>query len=349
MNDNAGGGVRGLRAVASQALLDAVQAAYRIDIPTQPFDLGGSANLNLCFADASNKWVVRVYRPYVTTERLRAIQTVRHELSLAGIPSDCLVMTGNGQPWMSFDGRLVELERYIDHNGKMDTWASLEAGMPILAKIHTVLQGVEVGAGGKRSVFANHIPSSEILPCTYRGTQRIRAWSNLSPREETLANEAEELARRVSSAESSLKSKLPKQLVHGDFWDNNVFLRDGQVVFVTDFDFMGERSRIDDLALTLYFTCLEYFEDPVTDHQLVQLQKLLNAYDRGADCTLTSAERAALPLAIARQPLWSIGGWVAWLDDADAARNHAVGTIAEVKWALRLMDAVERWQEAFTR
>jgi hypothetical protein len=30
-----------------------------------------------------------------------------------------------------------------------------------------------------------------------------------------------------------------------------------------------------------------------------------------------------LPWAIARQPLWGIGGWVAMLDDQDTARAHA--------------------------
>lgn len=46
---------------------------------------------------------------------------------------------------------------------------------------------------------------------------------------------------------------LPRQLVHGDFWDNNVRFRDLDIVAVLDLDFMEERPRIDDLALTLYY------------------------------------------------------------------------------------------------
>lgn len=349
MNDDAGGGGRGLRAAPSLELLDAVRSAYGIRIDTEPIDLGGSSNLNLLVTDATNRRVLRVYRPHVTTGRLKAIQTVRQCLTRAGVPSDSLLMTRTGQPWIAFDGRLVELERYIDHDADMDTWASLEVGLAFLAKIHTVLRDVVVDAGGKQPQFANYISSSEALQGTLNGTRRMKAWNNLSPLEGKLARDAEELARRVSAAERSMGDTLPKQLVHGDFWDNNVFLRDGQVVFVTDFDFMGNRSRIDDLALTFYFTCMEFFEDPVTDHQLVQLQNLLNTYDRGAAHPLSGLERAALPLAIARQPLWSIGGWVAALDDAETARDHAFGTINNVNWALRLMDELERWQEAFTK
>jgi Ser/Thr protein kinase RdoA (MazF antagonist) len=54
---------------------------------------------------------------------------------------------------------------------------------------------------------------------------------------------------------------LPRQLAHGDFWDNNVLFRSGRVVSVTDFDFMGVRPRIDDLALTLYHTNSTFSDD----------------------------------------------------------------------------------------
>ncbi len=92
---------------------------------------------------------------------------------------------------------------------------------------------------------------------------------------------------------------------------------------------------------------MEFFQKLVSDQQLLLLRKLLDAYDLGSDKPLNSAERAALPLAIARQPLWSIGGWVASLDDEISARAHAASSYNEIKWALRLMDEVTRWQDAF--
>jgi Ser/Thr protein kinase RdoA (MazF antagonist) len=52
---------------------------------------------------------------------------------------------------------------------------------------------------------------------------------------------------------TGLVARLPHQLVHGDFWDNNVGFLGGRPVLVADFDFMGERARIDDLALTLWY------------------------------------------------------------------------------------------------
>ena len=61
------------------------------------------------------------------------------------------------------------------------------------------------------------------------------------------------LAELVAAGEADLTAGLPRQLVHGDFWDDNVFFRGEDPLFVADFAFMAERARIDDLALTLYY------------------------------------------------------------------------------------------------
>jgi homoserine kinase type II len=161
----------------------------------------------------------------------------------------------------------------------------------------------------------------------------------LTADEVRLATSADELAHRLSAADCDRYRALPRQLVHGDFWDNNVLFRDGGVVLVTDFDFMGERARVDDLALTLYFASLAFGSERLAD--------LIGAYDRGLDRPLTRDERDALPLALARQPLWSVGGWIATLDDEDAARRHAAGMNASVDWGLAILGGLERWQARF--
>ena len=150
-------------------------------------------------------------------------------------------------------------------------------------------------------------------------------------------------------AERDLVPGLPRQLVHGDFWDNNVLFADGQVALVTDLDFMGERARIDDLALTLFFAALELAPDVASGEGLRSLRVLVDAYDSGLDLRLTNDERAALPLAMARQPLWSAGRWLALLDTEATARRLAAGLGPEVDWALELMRELPRWQDAFVR
>lgn len=346
--DNAGNGQRGLRATPSPELFEALYKYYLIETGKDAVDLGGSSSLNLLAADNHRRYIIRVYRPYVTEARLGLIHLVRHRLTAHGLPCSKIIASQDGHPWIRFSGRLVEVEEYVDHDGKMDSWERLKAGLPLLGRIHTILRNIEDGGDARKPLFANSIEPFDALPRTLKGTQRIRAW-NPSPEERQLAHTAEELAHLVGRAEQDLVTLLPGQLVHGDFWDNNVLFQDGQVVLLADFDFMGERARIDDLALTLYFALTSFtsLDEAVANDQLWKLRELVDAYDSGLDNPLTTAERAALPLAIARQPLWSIGGWVVLLDNEASARRHAAAMNREVEFALHIVHEVDRWQTAF--
>ena len=344
--DDAAGGLRGLRAPLSSALIQAVRDAYGFSGAEDIVDLGGASSLNLRVGEGGRRYVVRAYRPYVTSARLDDIQQVRRQLGAAGVPCSDVLLTRDARPWIVFDDRLVEVEHHVDHDVCMDSWERLESALPMLGHIHTILRGTTTGRAGRRPVFANHLESQIALDRTRRGTQRIRGWAS-SPSELHLADTADELAHLVTTLEHDLLSGLPRQLVHGDFWHDNVLFRSGDVVLVADLGFMGERARIDDLALTLYFTSLKYAEDSVSDDHLRRLRRLVDAYDSGLADRLSRAERAALPLALARQPLWSIGGWVALLDDEAAARQHAAGTSWALDWALSIVREINRWQTAF--
>lgn len=344
--DDAGGGRRGLRATPSRELFEALRDGYGIAGAQDGRDLGGSSSLNLLVSRDGVRYVVRVYRPHMTAARLADIQRVRRHLAAAGVPCSQPVPARDGRSWSVAGDRLVEVERYVEWDAVMDTWERVGSGLALLGQIHTLLRRVEVSADGRTPVFANHIAPQDALGETGRGTQRIRGW-NPSPAESRLADDAEELARLVAAAEQDFAPVLPRHLVHGDYWDNNVLFREGRVALVTDFDFMGERARIDDLALTLYFANSTFADDPLSDDSVGRLRALVDAYDQGLGDPLSRAERAALPLAIARQPLWSLGGWVVLLDDEGLARQHASGMFQEVAWTLRMMREVSRWQAAF--
>jgi homoserine kinase type II len=242
-------------------------------------------------------------------------------------------------------GRLVEVEAYVNHDAVMDSWPRLKAGVGLLAHTHNLLRQVQVGQEGRRPRFANHLEPADVAVSVRRGVERIRGWDP-TPAERRLAAVAEELAELVTQAEVGLVTRLPRQLVHGDFWDNNVGFRHGRPVLLADFDFMGERARIDDLALTLWCARCQLGADD-DPKERGRLGRLVDSYDAGLDLPLSAAERAALPLAMARHPLSSIGGWVARLDDQAAARRHAASVAPELAAARQLMTELDRWQDAF--
>jgi Ser/Thr protein kinase RdoA (MazF antagonist) len=343
--DNAGGGLRGWRAVPSDSLLTLLSQKYALEISDGWADLGGSSNLNLLMRRGARAYVARVYRPCISVSRLADIQLARRRIAEIGIPCPQPIPTFDGDLWTFVDSRLVEVEEYVERDADMDTWERVEAGLPILARIHTALEPLKVSSESRAPRFVNHIQPEEALEATAFGAARIRSWIE-SANFKRLADSAEELARLVDDGEQELTRTLPRQLVHGDFWDNNVFFRDGQMVLVNDFDHMGERARIDDLALTLYFTHLKFPMEEGLERRMRRLCALVDAYESGLASHLTRKERASLPLAIARQPLWSIGGWIATLDDDVAARSHADGMHAAIEFGLSLVRDLPRWQRA---
>ena len=231
-----------LRATPSANLFDALYNHFGIRSSDGARDLGGSSNLNLLLTDGQQRYVVRVYRPWVSAARLADMQLVRRMLRLGGVPCSQPIPTLNGETWIRVDDRYVEVEPYVEFDAKMDSWERIEAGLPLLGRIHSLLQSLEASHDGRRPPAANYIEPQDALRGTRRGTQHIRGWE-ASPAELKLAAEAEALARLVDRAEADLPER-PRQLVHGDYWDNNVLFRNGNVALVADLDFMGERARL---------------------------------------------------------------------------------------------------------
>jgi homoserine kinase type II len=343
-SDDAGGGRRGLRAQLSRDLLDALERNYAIVPHAAPRDLGGSSNLNLLVNDGRRKLVARVYRPSVSVARLTDIQNARRQLAAAGFPCLPPIPAANRNAWASVGPSLMEVEEYVESDGCMNTPARVEAGLRVLGRMHNALRKTQTSTASEAPPFVNYIAPRDVVEASHRGAARIRSWGPTAD-EARLADAAEELAYAVSDVHETFDSaSITRQLVHGDFWDNNVLYRGRDIVLIHDFDHMGKRARIEDAALTIYFINSEPTVE--RDENVHWLRRLVDAYDSGLENPLNAEERAALPVAIARQPLWSVGGWIADLDDDGAARQHARGMLENFEFALEIMRSLPRWQEA---
>jgi len=342
--DDAAGGQRGTRAILSADLEGFLLAYWGVRPSGAAADLGGSSNLNLLVTDGRSLKVARVYRPFVTGPRVAALQAVRRHLTGHGIACAEPIPARSGRGWESFEGRAVEVEPYMAAPAAMNTLARVRTGLEVLGRIHALLEAFRAGPAAAASRFANYVAATGLVEAVAAGTRRIRAWQP-APAEARLADLADQLADTLAGQEKDHPGPLCRQLVHGDFWDDNVWFRDRRVALVTDFDFAGERPRTDDLALTLYYTSVD-ITDITSDP--AQLAGLIGTYETGLGTRLSQHERTIIPLAMARQPLWSISVWVALLDSQAAARRHLAAATPELKWALQLTGRITQVQNALT-
>lgn len=308
--------------------LKVVEQEYALGDPSPVRDLGGNFNLNLLITSARGELVVRVTPDWVSPERLTAVRDVREYLRGCGWPVPPVVRTGSGASWIAVDERLVEVEQYIEPRGaRMNSWAAAGAGLGWLARLHDDLRQLPYSKAAAEPPMANYLEPEVDLS---EVVAEIRAWG-LSAQEERYVAAAERIAAEEMYA-------LPGQLVHGDFWDGNVWLDGDRITLLLDLDFLGQRPRIDDLALTLFL---------LTDHlgiDVTRLRQLVDQYDAALGTPLSPEERAALPLAIVRAPLTFLRDLTYLGPSSRAELNQLRGP--QYERGVRLLDTPQ-WRSAF--
>ena len=340
------GTVRPVRPMKSPELIDTIVGAYKLTPNGDSIELGGSSNLNLHLQGPEGGHVARVYRAWVTPRRLEGIQSVRAALRAAGLPFTQTSPSADGRPWIQFADWLVEVEPFVSGQD-MRTWAELLDGMRMLGTIHSVLSGIAPPPGARRAPAANHLDAADAFEITMRACAAIRTFAS-SEAEERVAKISEELAHTLRSAGDRRSLGFPRQLVHGDFWDNNVKFRDGSLVAVLDLDFMEEGTRIDDLALILYYvnsgSTLASLRSQA--ERMQALREIIDAYDSGLERHLSEEERVTLPLALARTPL-KYARHLLLRGSAADQRAVALAEAPDLEWALSIAKLPDPWQAAF--
>lgn len=337
------------RVTPGPGLVGSVVAAYSLSRPDHWVDLGGlwTTNLRFDYADGS-ALVARAHRPTTTPQRLRTVQSAREAARRSGLPVPAVVHTPDGHGFCTLpDGTLVELEAHVDWDAPMKTFPYLRKGFAALARLHDVLRTLRYDEPVASPPHATYLDPDAAVEGVRRGAARMRGWKG-DPSFATLADDVQRHCEAVADREARLRDDQVRQLVHGDFWDGNVVFRDGRLAGLLDFDFLGERDRVEELALTLWFHLLEPGNRPPGEQQVSQVRDLVDTYDRSAGLPLTDAERERLPLAIARQPAWIAGGWVPVLDES-RARAQAADLAARLPTAEAVMADLSGWTHAMTR
>lgn len=308
-------------------------------------DLGGDWSTNIAARrqGQSEMLVFRIHQRFVSKDRLMAEQHTRRVLASAGLPTVSSLPVFQGSTTARLrSGNLVEVEPFVGSDAKMDSPGRLIAGFATLGALHDALRSVSLPTAAHSVTYANHLDAHLVEERTRAGAEKIMSWR--IPELATFADRLPAHITTVLDCGADLRSGHQVQVVHGDFWDNNVLFVNGEVAAVLDFGFMAERPRIDDLALAIWFYLLGRVpSDPAAIDVVVAM---VDAYDQATSRPLTTAERLSLPLVLARQPAWMIGRWVLLDEDEARAQAHARRAAREFSVAVEILDRLQDWQQA---
>lgn len=262
----------------------------------QATDLGGTMSLNVKL-DAVGS-VLRIHQPFVSRQRLLALQQVRRRLTDQGLVVP-VALNWRDAPVLRCGERWAELEGYITHSSVQPTLDAYCWLFGVMGTLHRALAGLDVSV--PQPLVATFAPPGSLrrwLPVTEVAVQDDREAADITQR-------LRDLIRRLR-AQWLPASHLPQQLVHGDVRLSNVCqTSEGRTVYL-DFGFLAYRPRIHDLAYSLAFMVLALHGHLAPEHFAWHIvPQLIAEYEASANSRLTAAERKALAPYTAAVPLYA--------------------------------------------
>lgn len=258
-------------------------------------DLGGVMSLNAWLEPAG--LVLRVHRPFVTRQRLLAVQEVRRRLAARGLLVPVPIPHG-GSTVLRCGRRWAELEGFIPHEPPEPTPETFVSMFAAMGTLH-------------RAMAEINLPVPRPLVAIYAPPGTLRRWLPITESAVRGDPEAAAAARLLRELTDRLRgqwvsaSRLPVHLVHGDMHLSNVCRTpEGRTAYL-DFGFLARRPRIHEIAYSLSWSifaldghlALNRFDWTI-------IPQLVAAYELAADTVLTAAERVALAPYTAAAPLY---------------------------------------------
>ncbi len=265
-------------------------------------DLGGALSLNIGLNVAG--LVLRIHQPFVSRQRLLAIQDVRRGLANQGLMVPTPLRWNNATVFRCRN-RWAELEKYFPHERLTPTPDSYSWMFRAMGSLHNALAQLDLAV--PRPIIATYGPPGS-----------LRRWLPVTEKAVQGDPEASDVIRCLRALMHQLRrqwlpaSELPMQLIHGDARLDNVCQTvEGRTVYF-DFGFLAWRPRIYELAYALAFMFLALGGHRTPENFAWEsIPRLIKEYETSANVHLTPAERRALAPYTASVPLYfaAIGGF----------------------------------------
>jgi Ser/Thr protein kinase RdoA (MazF antagonist) len=352
-----------------RAVTRAVADGYGLRAAGEVRDLGGTFKRNLLIrAEGSGAaepaaYVAHVHRAFITPARVAYLHGAVRALARAGLPVSPPLATRSGDTLLVVNDHVVDVDPYVANEGMTDTWPRFFAAASLLGRIHDLLGAADLGPAVPPVVRLYGLPA-ELLAWMDETEQAVRAQQATERRAPpddvdralALCERARRLFETLDAWWSAVGVSLPRTPTHGDYGTSNVLFRGDEPVVVIDWDLLDERERTYDLARafrwtlrraepTLLAAASGASPDAVRD-VLAGLARRLDdavaAYDAGSTRPLTPEERAALPMQMARVPLYDLAEIGRYVDPRIPGPVQAVlrvsGALERAGWLIEQRD-----------
>jgi Ser/Thr protein kinase RdoA (MazF antagonist) len=213
-------------------LLAQVCVAFDLGTLSNAYDLGGTYNLNALLVSPTRKYVLRVYRPWVTPERLGYIQQTRKTLAQMGLPIPQPLARPTGETMLALEGRLVEVEPFVAHDHTADSWNRYAKAFALLGSLHDALAAT-TSAPFIPPRVSNYGTPPQLLRWVANTERMLHEESDVSASTQALATcrEARDLLLVMDDLWQRTAPSLLTQPIHGDYGGGNILLGTNREIF----------------------------------------------------------------------------------------------------------------------
>ncbi len=213
---------------------------------------------NICdvyeIRDDDGRYVLRVRPSDFRPRHIRADHAVLRHLLGAGFPVAPVMATEDEATFVSVGDRFAELLGHIPHDSSLAGLSRADDWTPVarfLGRYHRFTRTLSLSV--TKPDYIGAIPVSIEEKYFWGPLSRGRA-HYLEAEDEELTALARELACRLEAQLPLLGAlrSTPQVIVHNDFCEDNILVRDGEIAGLIDFDFCLNGSHLVDLVEGLH-------------------------------------------------------------------------------------------------